>query len=83
MNGEIIKAQKAASLSAGVGGKIFVPLSTDGERRAINLSQPLYLNELRNFRRQFLKWITSHPVADGSKEDKIAEVYISYIESQI
>lgn len=83
MNGEIIKAQKAASLSAGVGGKIFVPLSTDGERRAINLSQPLYMNELRNIRRQFLKWITSHPVADGSKEDKIAEVYISYIESQI
>jgi protein KTI12 len=83
VNGEILKAQRAASLSAGVGGTIFVHFSADGARRAINLSQPLYLNELRNFRRQFLKWTAAHPMADGTKEDKIAEVYISYIESQI
>jgi tRNA uridine 5-carbamoylmethylation protein Kti12 len=83
VNSEILKAQKATSLSAGVGGKIFVPLTPDGDRRPINLSKPLYPNELRNFRRQFLKWIAAHPLADGTKEDKIADVYISYVESQI
>lgn len=83
MNSEILKSQKATSLSAGVGGKIYVPLTPDGDRRPINLSKPLYPNELRNFRRQFLKWIAAHPLADGTKEDKIADVYISYVESQI
>ena len=83
MNSEILKAQKTASVSAGVGGKIFVPLTPNGDRRPINLSKPLYMNELRNFRRQFLKWIAAHPLSDGTKEDKIADVYVSYIESQI
>eukprot|EP00984_Skeletonema_dohrnii_P026483 scaffold15845_cov114-Skeletonema_dohrnii-CCMP3373.AAC.2 len=83
MNSEILKAQKAASVSAGVGGKIFVALTPNGDRRPINLSKPLYMNELRNFRRQFLKWIAAHPLADGTKEDRIADVYISYVESQI
>ncbi|KAL7490900.1 hypothetical protein ACHAWT_000425 [Skeletonema menzelii] len=83
MNSEILKAQKATSISAGVGGKIFVPLKPNGDCRPINLSKPLYMNELRNFRRQFLKWIAAHPLSDGTKEDKIADVYISYIESQI
>lgn len=83
INSEILKAQKAASISAGVGGKIFVPLTPNGDRRPINLSKPLYMNELRNIRRQFLKWIAAHPLADGTKEDRIADVYISYVESQI
>ena len=83
MNSEIIKAQTAVSLSAAVGSKIFVPLTPDGDRRPVNLSKPMYMAELRNFRRQFLKWIAAHPLADGTTEGKIADVYISYIESQI
>ena len=84
MNNEILKAQKAASLSTGVGGKIFVPLGgSSGKRHVMSMSKPLYVNELRNFRRQFLKWIAGHPVPDGTKEEEMAELYVSYIETHI
>ena len=92
INNDILKAQKAAALSAGVGGRIFVPLSSssggggDGDahrRRAMNLSKPLYMNELRNCRRQFLKWIAGHPMPDGTAEEELVEAYISYLESNI
>ena len=80
VNQEILKAQDTSSLMSGVGGKIFVPL-TNGNRRALNLSKPLRSNELRDFRRQFLKWIAAHPLPDGTREEETIEVYISYIES--
>ena len=87
INNEIFKAQKAASLSAGVGGRIFIPVGDGGgdeeRRRGINLSKPLYTNELRNCRRQFLKWIAGHPMRDGTREEEMVEGYISYIESNI
>ena len=62
VNNEILKGQKAASLSAGVGGRIFITLSNgsgsgdggDKQRRGMNLSKALYMNELRNFCRQFV-----------------------------
>jgi len=91
-NSEILKAQKAASLSASVGGKIFVPLSKrkkDGEeeeqrrRRAMALSKPFYGNELRNFRRMFLKWTAGHPMEDGTGDEEIVGAYISYIETHM
>ncbi|KAL9186224.1 hypothetical protein ACHAXT_005462 [Thalassiosira profunda] len=84
VNADILNAQKAASLSAGMGGRIFVSLSSgeDG-RRAVDLPKPLYANELRTFRRQFLKWIAGHPMPDGTGEGAMAEAYISYIESHI
>lgn len=84
-NGEILKAQKAASLAAGVGGRIYIPLSngSEGDRRALSLTEPLYPNELRDFRRQFLKWITGHPMEDGAREEEIAAAYVSYIETRI
>jgi tRNA uridine 5-carbamoylmethylation protein Kti12 len=81
INNEIIRAQKTASLSAGVGGKIFVDY--DKHRRAMNLSKPLYLNELRNIRKGFLKWTAGHPMPAGTKEEVMVDVYISYIESNI
>lgn len=84
INNEITKAQKIISLATGVGGKILIPLGgNDGKRRAMELSQPLHVNELRNFRRQFLKWIGGHPVRDGTKEEELAEIYVSYIETHI
>jgi len=84
INNEIIKAQKLVSLATGVGGKILIPLDgNNGKRRAMELSQPLHVNELRNFRRQFLKWIGGHPVRDGTKEEDFAETYVSYIETHI
>ena len=92
VNNEILKGQKAASLSAGVGGRIFITLSngsgsgddgSDERRRGMNLSKALYMNELRNFRRQFLKWIAGHPMPDGTKEEEIVGAYVSYIESHI
>jgi len=83
-NNEILKAQKmVTSLSAGVGGRIFISLNGGSGRRAMNLSKPLYGNELRNCRRQFLKWIAGHPMQDGTREEDMVEVYISYIESNI
>jgi hypothetical protein len=81
INNEILKAQKAASLSTGVGGKIFIVY--DERRRAMHLSKPLYLNELRNIRKGFLKWTDIHPMTAGTKEEAIVEVYLSYIESNI
>ncbi|EJK73094.1 hypothetical protein THAOC_05302, partial [Thalassiosira oceanica] len=77
VNQDILKAQETLSLT-GVGGRIFVPL-TNGNRRALNLSTPLRCNELREYRRQFLKWIATHPLPDGTREEETIEVYISYI----
>lgn len=81
INNEILKAQKAASLSASVGGKIFI--NYDNSRRAMNLSKQLYLNELRNIRKGFLKWTAGHPMPAGTTEKAMVEIYISYIESNI
>ena len=78
VNQEILKAQEISSLIAGVGGRIFVSL-TNENRRALNLSTPLRSNELREYRRQFLKWIAAHPLPDGTREDETIEVYVSYI----
>jgi len=85
INAEILKAQKLVSISTGVGGRILIsvgPVSKE-KQRAMQLSQPLYMNELRTFRRQFLKWIAGHPLPERTEEDEVAEVYISYIESRI
>ena len=81
INNEVLKAQKASSLSTGVGGKIFIDY--DERRRAMHLSKPLYLNELRNIRKGFLRWTDTHPMIAGTKEEAIVEVYLSYIESNI
>ena len=89
INAEVLKAQ-AANLTSGIGGRIFIPLSISGKsstssegRRAMNLSKPLYQNELRNCRRQFLKWIAGHPMPEGTSEERMVEVYVSYIESNV
>jgi hypothetical protein len=85
INAEILKAQKLVSISTGVGGRILIsvgPVNKE-KQRAMQLSQPLYMNELRTFRRQFLKWIAGHPFPERTEEDEVAEVYISYIESRI
>jgi len=79
INNDILKAQKAASLSAGVGGRIFIDNGKRG-RRTISLSKPMYVNELRTFRRQFLKWIAGHPMPNGTGEEDLVENYIAYIE---
>ncbi|KAL3810701.1 hypothetical protein ACHAXA_004647 [Cyclostephanos tholiformis] len=81
INNEILRAQQTASLSAGVGGRIFI--NYDKHRRAMNLSKPLYLNELRSIRKGFLKWTAGHPMPAGTNEEVMVEVYISYIESNI
>lgn len=83
INNEILKAQKTASLSAGVGGRIFINTGTNNCRRAMNLSKPIYLNELRTIRKGFLKWTAAHPMPSSTKEEAMVEVYISYIESNI
>ena len=83
INNEILKAQTTASLSAGVGGRIFINNGTNNCRRAMNLSKPLYLNELRTIRKGFLKWTAAHPMSSSTKEGAMVEVYISYIESNI
>jgi protein KTI12 len=83
INNEILKAQKTASLSAGVGGRIFINTGTNNCRRAMNLSKPIYLNELRTIRKGFLKWTAAHPMPSSTKEGAMVEVYISYIESNI
>lgn len=86
VNNDILRAQKAASLASGVGGKIFVEHAfSNGKRgrRAMALSKPLYANELRNVRRQFLKWIAGHPLPEGTGEEVMVEAYIAYIESNI
>ena len=82
VNNDILKAQKAASLSAGVGGRIFIDNGKRG-RRTISLSKPMYVNELRTFRRQFLKWIAGHPMPSGKGEEDIVENYIAYIETSL
>jgi len=83
VNNDILKAQKAASLSAGVGGRIFIDNGKRG-RRTISLSKPMYVNELRTFRRQFLKWIAGHPMPSGTTgEEDIVENYIAYIETSL
>ena len=82
INNDILKAQKAASLSSGVGGRIFVDNGKRG-RRTISLSKPMYVNELRAFRRQFLKWIAGHPMPSGTGEEDIVENYIAYIETSL
>ena len=81
VNNDILKAQKAASLSVGVGGRIFIDNGKRG-RRTISLSKPMYVNELRTFRRQFLKWIAGHPMPSTGEED-IVENYIAYIETSL
>ena len=88
INAEVLKAQ--INLTSGIGGRIFIPLSISGKsstssegRRAMNLSKPLYQNELRNCRRQFLKWIAGHPMPEGTSEERMVEVYVSYIESNV
>lgn len=85
VNHDILKAQqKTASLSsAGVGGgRICIENGKRGQRY-ISLSKPLYMNELRTVRRQFLKWIAGHPMVDGTAEEDMVENYIAYIESNI
>ncbi|KAL7542766.1 hypothetical protein ACHAWF_007247 [Thalassiosira exigua] len=85
-NTEILKVQRASSISPGVGGRVFVTISNDGgdgKRHAMNLSKPLYANDLRNCRRQFLKWTAAHPMKDGTTEEEIMEAYLSFIESNI
>ena len=82
VNNDILKAQKAASLSASVGGRIFIDNGKRG-RRTISLSKPMYVNELRTFRRQFLKWIAGHPMPNGTGEEDIVENYIAYIETSL
>jgi len=82
VNNDILKAQKAASLSAGVGGRIFIDNGKRG-RRTISLSKPMYVNELRTFRRQFLKWIAGHPMPSGTGEEDLVENYIAYIETSL
>lgn len=87
-NNEILKAQKAAlALSDGEGDvgapglKIIIENGT--RRRTVNISKPLHLDELRNCRRQFLKWTSSHPMQASMMEEDMVDVYISYIESNI
>jgi len=83
VNNDILKAQKAASLSAGVGGRIFIE-NGKRDRRTISLSKPMHVNELRAFRRQFLKWIAGHPMPSGTTgEEDIVENYIAYIETSL
>ena len=84
INNDILKAQqKSPSLTtSGVGGRIVID---NGKRcnRAMSLPKPLYMNELRTFRREFLKWIVGHPLPDGTSEEDMVENYIAYIESNI
>jgi protein KTI12 len=87
INNEILKAQKttASLLVGGVGGMtIYIHYGTNNSsRRGMNLSKPLYLNELRTIRTGFLKWTAAHPMPSNTNEETMVEVYISYIESNI
>jgi hypothetical protein len=86
INNEILKAQQktASLLVGGVGGTIYIHYGTNNScRRAMNLSIPLYLNELRTIRKGFLKWTAAHPMPSSTNEETMVEVYISYIESNI
>ena len=81
INNEILKAQKT-TLVGGLGGTIYIH-SNNSYRRAMNISKPLYLNELRTIRKGFLKWTAAHPMPSNTNEETMVEVYISYIESNI
>jgi protein KTI12 len=75
INNEILRLQKIPS------DKISIPL---GEKQCIFvLNEALNANELRNYRRQFLKWTSSHPMEDGISEEEIGENYVKYIETLI
>jgi protein KTI12 len=83
INNEILKAQQTM-LVGGLGGTIYIQYGTNNSyRRAMNLSKPLYLNELRTIRKGFLKWTAAHPMPSNTNEETMVEVYISYIESNI
>ncbi|KAL3776147.1 hypothetical protein HJC23_013374 [Cyclotella cryptica] len=86
INIEIIKAQTSMTAA---GGRIVIPLGgsnvSSGKERVIALKQSISVNELRNVRKQYLKWMASHPLSIGTveEEDTIAENYIQYIESHM
>jgi tRNA uridine 5-carbamoylmethylation protein Kti12 len=85
INNEIIKAQKESitlsETTTYYGKKITIE---NGRRHStLIVSKPLHVNELRNCRRQFLKWISTHPMQAGTTEEDIVDVYVSFIESNV
>ena len=85
INNEILKAQKESitlsETSTYYGKKITIE---NGRRHStLTASKPLNVNELRNCRRQFLKWISTHPMQAGTMEEDIVDVYVSFIESNV
>jgi tRNA uridine 5-carbamoylmethylation protein Kti12 len=85
INNDILHAQKATATvsetSTYYGKKITI---ANGSRdRTLNLTKPLQVDELRHCRRQFLKWISTHPMQAGTIEEDVVDVYVSFIESNV
>uniref|UniRef100_A0A7S3QIW7 Protein KTI12 n=1 Tax=Chaetoceros debilis TaxID=122233 RepID=A0A7S3QIW7_9STRA len=87
---EFNKAQRSlASLgSIGHGGTIVVKVGKGttgggaGEVRSMKLNRTVQLAELKQFRRQYIKYVSVHPPQDTS-EVGIAKSFLSYIENQL
>ncbi|KAL3767840.1 hypothetical protein ACHAWU_007318 [Discostella pseudostelligera] len=85
INNEILLAQKMAIAQSetSTSGMKRITIENGKRQRTMKLSKPLHMDELRNCRRQFLKWISTHPMQAGTMEEDIVEVYISFIESNV
>ena len=77
---EFLLAQK--SISTAGGGTIIVRIGSSGQTRAIEFKRLVQIAELKRLRRQFVKWVTTHPPKDVSEEG-IANSFLSYVQNQV
>lgn len=85
INNEILQAlnMAIAQSETSTSGMKRITIENGKRQRTMKLSKPLHVDELRNCRRQFLKWISTHPMQAGTMEEDIVDVYISFIESNV